>query len=90
MMQEALTERERNQGRKQLKTLYRNSPIFNRMDIDDMSVEEAKRIWRTLGPHLPTVASWASGKKKDVKHLDVLTAMQLIQKKAEGGNVDER
>ena len=85
MEQVVLTESEKNRGRKQLKTLYRNSPIFNRMDIDDMSVEEAKRIWRTLGPHLPIVASRSSGRKKDVKHLDVLRAMQCIQAKAKGG-----
>ena len=90
MEQMVLTEREKNQGKKQLKTLYRNSPIFNRMDIDDMSVAEAKRIWRTLESHLPIVASKVSGRKKDMKHHTVLKMMQLIQKKAEGGEVDER
>ena len=85
-----LTKKEKNRGRKQLKTLYSNSPIFNRMDIDDMSVEEAKRIWRTLGPHLPIVASKVSGRKRDMKHHTVLKMMQLIQKKANGGEVDER
>ena len=90
MEQMVLTEREKNQGKKQLKTLYRNSPIFNRMDIDKMDVAEAKRIWRMLEPHLPIVASRASGRKRDMKHLTVLKMMQLIQKKAEGGNVDER
>lgn len=86
MEQMALTERERDRGRKQLKTLYTNSPTFSRMEIDDMSVEEAKRIWRTLEPYRPLVASKASGKKRDMKHIDVLKLMREIQDKAKGGN----
>jgi len=85
MEQMALTERERNRGRKQLKTLYTNSPTFTRMEIDDMSVEEAKRIWRTLEPYRPIVASMASKNKVDMKHIDVLNLMREIQDKAEGG-----
>lgn len=88
MMQEALTKREKNRGKELLDIMYGNSIIFNRMDIDKMDVPEAKRIWRMLGPHLAIVASRASGSKIDVKHLDVLTAMQLIQAKAKGGNVN--
>ena len=85
MMQGALTERERSRGRELLDIMYGNSLIFNCMDIDKMDVPEAKRVWRMLEPHLAIVASRASGKKRDVKHLDVLKAMQLIQAKVEGG-----
>ena len=90
MEQMALTEKEKNQGKKLLETLYRNSPIFNRMDIDQMDVAEAKRVWRMLEPHRPLVASRASRRKRDMKEIDVLKAMHELQQKAEGGNVDGR
>ena len=88
MEQVALTEREKDRGRKLLDILYSNSPTFSRMDIDKMDVAEAKRIWRTLEPYRPIVASRASGKKRDTKHIDVLNLMREIQDKAEGGNVN--
>ena len=86
MEQMALTKREKNRGKELLETLYRNSPIFNRMDIDKMDVAEAKRVWRILEPYRPLVASRASSKKGDMTHIDVLKAMHEVQKKAEGGN----
>ena len=85
MDQVALTEREKVRGKQLLDIIYRNSPIFSQMDIDDMSIDEAKRIWKMLEPHLPIVASKASGRKEDMKHLSALKVMQLIKRKAEGG-----
>ena len=90
MMQKALTESERKRGKQLLDIIYRNSPIFNCMDIDAMSDAEAKKIWRMLEPHLPIVASRASGRKRDMKHHTVLKTMQLIQKKAGEGGLNER
>ena len=85
MDQVALTKREKNQSRKLLKTLYRNSIIVTRMDIDNMGVEEAKRVWRLLEPYRSHVASVASGRKRDMDHIKVLNMMRAIQDKAEGG-----
>ena len=90
MMQETLTESERKRGKQLLDIMYGNSLIVNRMDIDEMDVAEAKRIWRLLEPYRPLVASMASRRKTDMKHIDVLKAMHEVQQKAEGGNVDER
>lgn len=53
MMQETLTEREKNRGKELLDIMYGNSLIVNRMDIDEMDVAEAKRVWRMLGPIAP-------------------------------------
>ena len=85
MEQVALTEREKKRGKELIKILYDNSPIFSYMDIDKMDVAEAERIWRILEPHLLIVASKSSRKKRDMKHLNVLSMMQLIQAKAKGG-----
>ena len=90
MEQMALTEREKNRGKKLLDIMYGNSLIFNCMDIDKMDVAEAKRVWRLLEPYRPLVASKASRRKRDMKHIDVLKAMHMVQQKAEGGNVNER
>jgi len=50
-----------------------------------MDVAEAKRVWRMVKSHLPLVASRASSRKGDMKHIDVLKVMHEIQQKAEGG-----
>ena len=85
MDQVALTESEKKRGKQLLDIIYGNSPIFSHMDIDAMSLPEAQKIWRMLESHLPIVASRASGRKADVKHLSVLKVLQLIKQKAEGG-----
>ena len=85
-----LTKKEKKKGKEILAMLYNTHPILIRSKIDKMDVEKAKRWWRLLEPRRPFVASMASRRKRDMKHLTVLKMMQLIQKKAEGGNVDER
>ena len=88
MGQVALTKREEDRGRELLNIMYGNSIIVNCMDIDKMDVAEAKRVWRMLEPHRKVVASRASSRKGDTTHIDVLNAMRVLQKKAEGGNVN--
>jgi len=90
MEQMVLTEKEKNRGKELLDIMYGNSLIVNRMDIDEMDVAEAKRVWRMLKPYRPLVASRASRRKTDMKEIDVLKAMHELQQKAEGGNVNER
>ena len=90
MEQVALTKKEKSRGKELLDIMYGNSIIFNCMDIDKMDVAEAKRVWRLLESYLPLVASMASSRKRDMKHIEVLNAMHYLQKKADGGKVDER
>ena len=90
MEQMALTEKEKVRGKRLLDIMYGNSLIVNRMDIDEMDIAEAKRVWKLLKPYRPLVASRASRRKRDMKEIDVLKAMHELQQKAEGGNIDER
>ena len=90
MEQVGLTKSEKLKGSRLVDKMYRNSIIINCMDIDNMDIAEAKRVWRLVEPYRRSVASRASGRKVDMKHIEVLNAMHRLQKKAEGSNVDER
>ena len=85
MEQVGLTKSEKLKGSRLVDKMYRNSIIINCMDIDNMDIAEAKRVWRLVEPYRRLVASRASGRKGDMKHIEVLNVMHRLQKKAEGG-----
>lgn len=55
------------------------------MDIDEISQEKAQRIWNNLKPFRGSVAAKSGRAKYQRKHLQVLTMMAWLEKKADTG-----